>query len=82
MNVSIRLKDDLEVDKTFGWVLKMYFYSISSTLHGVQHVLWKEFMIHRLGFLVRRIHKATSKREKSKPPLMIMDQDFWWKKYF
>lgn len=45
MNVSIRLKEDPEADKTFGWVLEMYGYAIASALHGVQHVLRKDFMV-------------------------------------
>lgn len=45
MNISLRMKDDPETDKTFGWVLEMYAYAVASALHGVQHILRKDFMI-------------------------------------
>nr|XP_027107204.1 hydroxyproline O-arabinosyltransferase 3-like [Coffea arabica] len=45
MNVSLRMKNDAETDKTFGWVLEMYAYAVASALHGVQHILWKDFML-------------------------------------
>ncbi|GFP93423.1 hypothetical protein PHJA_001486700 [Phtheirospermum japonicum] len=45
MNMSIRMKNDPETDKTFGWVLEMYAYAVASALHGVQHILWEEFML-------------------------------------
>nr|CAB3476861.1 unnamed protein product [Digitaria exilis] len=45
MNVSIQMKEDEETDKTFGWVLEMYAYAVASALHGVQHILRKDFMI-------------------------------------
>ncbi|GLJ40172.1 hypothetical protein SUGI_0823930 [Cryptomeria japonica] len=45
MNVSLKMKEDPEADKTFGWVLEMYGYAIASALHGVQHILRKDFMI-------------------------------------
>ncbi|KAI4302488.1 hypothetical protein MLD38_038225 [Melastoma candidum] len=45
MNVSIKMKEDPETDKTFGWVLEMYAYAIASALHGVQHILRKDFML-------------------------------------
>eukprot|EP00268_Persea_americana_P002850 TRINITY_DN10869_c0_g1_i1.p1 TRINITY_DN10869_c0_g1~~TRINITY_DN10869_c0_g1_i1.p1 ORF type:complete len:156 (+),score=22.38 TRINITY_DN10869_c0_g1_i1:1356-1823(+) len=45
MNVSLRMKDDPETDKAFGWVLEMYAYAVASALHGVQHILRKDFMI-------------------------------------
>ncbi|XP_040993088.1 hydroxyproline O-arabinosyltransferase RDN2 [Juglans microcarpa x Juglans regia] len=45
MNVSLRMKDDPETDKTFGWVLEMYGYAVASALHGVQHILRKDFML-------------------------------------
>ncbi|XP_010938558.1 hydroxyproline O-arabinosyltransferase RDN2 [Elaeis guineensis] len=45
MNVSIKMKNDPETDKAFGWVLEMYAYAIASALHGVQHILFKDFMI-------------------------------------
>ncbi|GMH30500.1 hypothetical protein Nepgr_032343 [Nepenthes gracilis] len=45
MNVSLKMKDDPETDKTFGWVLEMYAYAVASALHGVQHVLHKDFML-------------------------------------
>ncbi|KAF9589622.1 hypothetical protein IFM89_026537 [Coptis chinensis] len=45
MNVSISMKNDPETDKTFGWVLEMYGYAVASALHGVQHILRKDFMI-------------------------------------
>lgn len=45
MNVSIRMKNDPETDKAFGWVLEMYAYAVASALHGVSHILRKDFMI-------------------------------------
>ncbi|CAI0461947.1 unnamed protein product [Linum tenue] len=45
MNVSIRMKSDPDTDRAFGWVLEMYAYAIASALHGVQHILRKDFML-------------------------------------
>lgn len=45
MNVSLRMKDDPEADKAFGWVLEMYAYAVASALHGVKHTLRADFMI-------------------------------------
>ncbi|KAG0483665.1 hypothetical protein HPP92_011749 [Vanilla planifolia] len=45
MNVSLKMKEDPETDKAFGWVLEMYAYAIASALHGVSHILRKDFMI-------------------------------------
>ncbi|KAI3472316.1 hypothetical protein Pfo_031109 [Paulownia fortunei] len=45
MNVSLKMKNDLETDNTFGWVLEMYAYAVASALHGVQHILRKNFML-------------------------------------
>ncbi|KAK8963552.1 hypothetical protein KSP40_PGU019951 [Platanthera guangdongensis] len=45
MNVSLKMKEDPETDKAFGWVLEMYAYAVASALHGVQHILRKDFMI-------------------------------------
>lgn len=45
MNVSLRMKDDPEADKAFGWVLEMYAYAVASALHGVKHTLRTDFMI-------------------------------------
>ncbi|XP_078433446.1 hydroxyproline O-arabinosyltransferase NOD3-like [Wolffia australiana] len=45
MNVSLRMKDDPETDEAFGWVLEMYGYAVASALHGVHHILRKDFMI-------------------------------------
>ncbi|KAI3448787.1 hypothetical protein Pfo_005452 [Paulownia fortunei] len=45
MNVSLKMKNDPETDNTFGWVLEMYAYAVASALHGVQHILWKDFML-------------------------------------
>ncbi|KAK7827555.1 hydroxyproline o-arabinosyltransferase 3 [Quercus suber] len=45
VNISLRMKDDPETDKTFGWVLEMYAYAVASALHGVRHILCKDFML-------------------------------------
>ncbi|KAK8661985.1 hypothetical protein V6N13_091573 [Hibiscus sabdariffa] len=45
MNVSLKMKDDPETDKTFGWVLEMYAYAVASALNDVQHILRKDFML-------------------------------------
>ncbi|KAI0531286.1 hypothetical protein KFK09_000839 [Dendrobium nobile] len=45
MNVSLKMKEDPEADKVFGWVLEMYAYAVASAFHGVQHILHKDFMI-------------------------------------
>lgn len=45
MNVSLQMKEDPETDKAFGWVLEMYAYAVASALHGVQHILRKDFML-------------------------------------
>ncbi|XP_073125305.1 hydroxyproline O-arabinosyltransferase 3-like isoform X2 [Henckelia pumila] len=45
MNVSLKMKNDPETDKEFGWVLEMYGYAVASALHGVQHILRKDFML-------------------------------------
>ncbi|KAM1807462.1 hypothetical protein ACFX11_030464 [Malus domestica] len=45
VNVSLKMKDDLETDKAFGWVLEMYAYAVASALHGVRHILHEDFML-------------------------------------
>ncbi|KAF7836210.1 hydroxyproline O-arabinosyltransferase 3-like [Senna tora] len=45
MNISLKMKEDPETDKAFGWVLEMYAYAIASALHGVRHILRKDFML-------------------------------------
>ncbi|XP_028803967.1 hydroxyproline O-arabinosyltransferase 3 [Neltuma alba] len=45
VNVSLRMKDDPETDKAFGWVLEMYAYAVASALHNVRHILRKDFML-------------------------------------
>ncbi|XP_028770039.1 hydroxyproline O-arabinosyltransferase 3-like [Neltuma alba] len=45
MNVSLMMKEDPETDNAFGWVLEMYAYAIASALHGVRHILRKDFML-------------------------------------
>ncbi|XP_018719886.2 hydroxyproline O-arabinosyltransferase PLENTY isoform X2 [Eucalyptus grandis] len=45
MNVSLRMKEDPETDKAFGWVLEMYGYAVASALHKVKHILRKDFML-------------------------------------
>ncbi|CAN1164892.1 Hydroxyproline O-arabinosyltransferase 1 [Linum perenne] len=45
MNVSLAMKKDPKTDKAFGWVLEMYAYAVSSALHGVGNILYKDFMI-------------------------------------
>ncbi|CAM6044368.1 unnamed protein product [Sphagnum compactum] len=44
-NVSINMKNDLETDAKFGWVLEMYGYATASALHDVKHILLKDFML-------------------------------------
>ncbi|CAM6111974.1 unnamed protein product [Calypogeia fissa] len=44
-NTSVAMKDDPEADDKFGWVLEMYGYATASALHGVKHVLRKDFMV-------------------------------------
>ncbi|KAI3990056.1 hypothetical protein MKX01_013542 [Papaver californicum] len=49
MNVSLGMKDDPETDKAFAsihlFTEPMYGYAVASALHGVQHILRKDFMI-------------------------------------
>ncbi|KAK1369943.1 Hydroxyproline O-arabinosyltransferase [Heracleum sosnowskyi] len=45
MNVSLAMKRDPEADLSFEWVLEMYAYAVSSALHGVISILYKDFMI-------------------------------------
>ncbi|KAL8542126.1 hypothetical protein ACS0TY_003112 [Phlomoides rotata] len=45
MNVSLKMKHDPHTDKEFGWVLEMYAYAVASALHGVQHILRKDFIL-------------------------------------
>nr|AFK40625.1 unknown [Medicago truncatula] len=45
MNISMKMKEDPETDKAFGWVLEMYGYAVASALHGVRHILRKDFML-------------------------------------
>ncbi|TXG73417.1 hypothetical protein EZV62_001996 [Acer yangbiense] len=45
LNISLRMKDDPQTDKAFGWVLEMYAYAVASALHGVRHILRKDFML-------------------------------------
>ncbi|KAG6629840.1 hydroxyproline O-arabinosyltransferase PLENTY-like [Carya illinoinensis] len=45
VNVSLRMKDDPETDKAFGWVLEMYAYAVASALHDVHHILRNDFML-------------------------------------
>ncbi|KAG6783314.1 hypothetical protein POTOM_012760 [Populus tomentosa] len=45
MNVSLKMKNDRETDKAFGWVLEMYAYAVAAALNDVQHVLRKDFML-------------------------------------
>ncbi|GMN45488.1 hypothetical protein TIFTF001_014674 [Ficus carica] len=45
MNISLAMKKDPETDKAFGWVLEMYAYAVSSALHDVGNILYKDFMI-------------------------------------
>ncbi|KAH8976071.1 hypothetical protein BDL97_01G194900 [Sphagnum fallax] len=44
-NVSINMKNDLETDAKFGWVLEMYGYATASALHDVKYILLKDFML-------------------------------------
>eukprot|EP00850_Spirogloea_muscicola_P000096 SM000001S04498 [mRNA] locus=s1:490734:494099:- [translate_table: standard] len=44
-NMSLAMKSDPEADEVFGWVLEMYAYAVSSALHGVHHILRKDFMV-------------------------------------
>ncbi|GAB2277098.1 hypothetical protein Dimus_011806 [Dionaea muscipula] len=45
LNVSLRIKNDKEADKVFGWVQEMYAYAVASALHGAKHILLKDFML-------------------------------------
>ncbi|KAM7266953.1 hypothetical protein ACFE04_009119 [Oxalis oulophora] len=45
MNISLKMKNDPETDKAFGWVLEMYAYAVASALHGVTHILRHDFMV-------------------------------------
>ncbi|PKA55399.1 hypothetical protein AXF42_Ash006601 [Apostasia shenzhenica] len=58
MNLSLSMKDDPETDKAFGWVLEMYAYALASALHGVRHILRKDFMIQVT--LVKKVNEATA----------------------
>ncbi|OMO55002.1 hypothetical protein COLO4_36250 [Corchorus olitorius] len=55
MNVSLKMRDHPETDKAFGWVLEMSAYDVASALHGVQHILRKDFMLQVLDKLDERI---------------------------
>lgn len=44
MNISFRIKYDPDTDEMLGWVQEMYAYAIALALHGVQHILQKNFM--------------------------------------
>ncbi|KAA8519964.1 hypothetical protein F0562_014220 [Nyssa sinensis] len=45
MSISLGMTNDQETDKAFGWVLEMYGYAVASSLHGVQHIRRKDFML-------------------------------------
>ncbi|KAM7262525.1 hypothetical protein ACFE04_000208 [Oxalis oulophora] len=62
MNISLKMKDDPETDKAFGWVLEMYAYAVASALHGVRHILRKDFMLQLSYDIVSR--HGTSKSGK------------------
>mmetsp|Transcript_23437 Transcript_23437/g.76276 ORF Transcript_23437/g.76276 Transcript_23437/m.76276 type:complete len:519 (+) Transcript_23437:33-1589(+) len=38
-NVTVRMKQDKEADKAWGWVLEMYGYTVAAKLAGVEHDL-------------------------------------------
>ncbi|RDX86759.1 Hydroxyproline O-arabinosyltransferase 3, partial [Mucuna pruriens] len=48
VNISLKMKDDPETDKAFGWVLEMYAYAVAFALHGPPWDLKVEnrFIIH------------------------------------
>ncbi|KAI3739008.1 hypothetical protein L2E82_29345 [Cichorium intybus] len=48
MNVSLRMQDDPVTDRTFGWLCVTYAYAMASALHGVHHILRKDFMIQAM----------------------------------
>ncbi|KAG6421801.1 hypothetical protein SASPL_118358 [Salvia splendens] len=45
LNVSLKMKNDPETDRKFGWVLEMYGYAVASALHRVQHILRNDFIL-------------------------------------
>ena len=55
-DLAVRMKNDAEADKAFGWVIEMWAYSIASAQVGVEYELHKEMMqveAHREGELAR-----------------------------
>ncbi|KAI3707958.1 hypothetical protein L2E82_36915 [Cichorium intybus] len=48
MNVSLRMQDDPVTDRTFEWLCVTYAYAMASALHGVHHILRKDFMIQAM----------------------------------
>jgi hypothetical protein len=44
-DLAVRMKNDAEADKAFGWVIEMWAYSIASAQVGVEYELHKEMML-------------------------------------
>ncbi|KAL0672659.1 hypothetical protein Bca4012_000639 [Brassica carinata] len=86
MNVSLTMKNDPDTDKAFGWVLEMYGYAVASALHGVRHILRKDFMLQgeltygKIGewrFDKRSHLRGPPPRNISMPPPGVPESVLW-----